>query len=215
MNDIFRAIREFGIVPVVKIEGVESALLLANALKAGGLPCAEITFRTAAAKEVISCITRNMPDMLVGAGTVINIKQAEEALEAGAHFIVSPGYSASMVDWCQTRGIPVIPGVATPTEIIMALDKGLNILKLFPAEVIGGLHLIKALSAVYDEVRFIPTGGIVAENLLDYLRAPAVLACGGSWLVSNQLIFAGKFDEIQRLTEEAVCIVRHARGREL
>ena len=208
---ILQQMRDFGIVPVVAIAQAEDAIHLGQALLDGGLPCAEITFRTAAAEEAIKRIASELPDILVGAGTVLNVDQAKRAVSAGARFIVSPGFDAKVVSWCLKQGIVVTPGVATPTEINMALDHGLSILKFFPAEALGGVKTLKAISAPYVNVKFIPTGGVTLENLADYLRLPSVHACGGSWLVKRSLIDAGDFDEIARRSREALEVVRQVR----
>jgi 2-dehydro-3-deoxyphosphogluconate aldolase/(4S)-4-hydroxy-2-oxoglutarate aldolase len=211
MNDVLTQIEQFGVVPVVAIDAVDHALGLGRALIDGGLPCAEITFRTAAAADVIQAMTSNYPEMLVGAGTVLTVAQAQKAADAGARFVVTPGFDAAVVDWCIERDMPVTPGVMTPTEINMALNKGLTELKFFPAETAGGVKTLKAISGPYGGVRFIPTGGINAANLTDYLRLPVVIACGGSWLVKKQLIADGEFDRIAELTAEAIEIVKTAR----
>lgn len=204
MQTILNRIEAMGIVPVVKIDNADQAVPLARALQAGGLPIAEITFRTAAAEQAIRNIVANVPDMLVGAGTVLTTEQAERAIAAGARFIVTPGLSAGVVQCCQKHGMPITPGVATPTDIQAALDLGLEVLKFFPAESSGGIASLKAMSAPYGSVRFIPTGGIAADNLVAYLAFPKVLACGGSWMVKDALIKAGQFDTITRLTREAL-----------
>ncbi len=212
MNDMLDTLGRLGLVPVVKIEQAEDAVDLGKALSAGGLPCAEITFRTAAAEEAIRRIASNLPDVILGAGTVLTVDQADRAVSAGAQFIVSPGFNQKVVDWCLNNEIPVTPGVATPTEIDMALEVGLSILKFFPAEAMGGIKTLKAISAPYGGVKFIPTGGINRDNLADYLAQPSVHCCGGSWLVKANLISAGKFDEITQLAQEAVSVVRQVRG---
>lgn len=212
MTDLLEKLGRLGVVPVVKIERAEDAVGLGRALLAGGLPCAEITFRTAAAEDAIRRISSSLPEIIVGAGTVLTVDQASKAVSAGARFIVSPGFNQKVVDWCLQNEIPVTPGVVTPTEIDMALDRGLNILKFFPAEAIGGIAVLKAISAPYGGVKFIPTGGINRNNLADYLALPSVHCCGGSWLVKANLISAGKFDEITQLTREAMSVVRRARG---
>lgn len=212
MTDLLEKLGVLGVVPVVEIERAEDAVELGRALMAGGLPCAEITFRTAAAEEAIRRISSSLPEIIVGAGTVLSVDQANRAASAGAQFIVSPGFNQKVVDWCLQNEIPVTPGVLTPTEIDMALDRGLKILKFFPAEAMGGIAVLKAISAPYRGVKFIPTGGISKDNLADYLALPSVHCCGGSWLVKASLISAGKFDEITRLTQEAVSIVRRVRG---
>jgi len=212
MTDHLEKLGILGVVPVVKIERAENAVALGRALLAGGLPCAEITFRTAAAEEAIGQMASRLPEITVGAGTVLSAEQASKAVSAGAQFIVSPGFNQKVVDWCLQNEIPVTPGVVTPTEIDMALDRGLNILKFFPAEAMGGIATLKAISAPYGGVKFIPTGGISLSNLADYLTLPSVHCCGGSWLVEASLISAGKFDEITRLTQEAMSVVRRVRG---
>jgi len=205
-------LRQLGIIPVVSLERVESAIPLAEALLNGGLPCAEITFRTAAAEPAIRAISKAFPEILVGAGTVLTEEQIERAIAAGAKFIVSPGFSPAVVNFCQERHIPIFPGVCTPTDIQNALETGLTMLKFFPADAFGGLKTLKALSAPFPHVEFIPTGGITAANLEEYLSFKKVLACGGSWMVKNELINDGNFAEITRLTAEAVALKRKARG---
>jgi 2-dehydro-3-deoxyphosphogluconate aldolase/(4S)-4-hydroxy-2-oxoglutarate aldolase len=212
MEKILEKIGQLGVVPVVAISRPEDASALGEALMKAGLACAEITFRTAAAEEVIKQLSMAFPEMLVGAGTVLTVGQAESAVRAGARFIVSPGFDAKIVDWCRERDMLVTPGVATPTEINMALDKGLHVLKFFPAEALGGVKTLKAIAAPYKGVKFIPTGGVEAENLKDYLSLPAVHACGGSWMVKASLIDSGKFDEITSLAREALQIVQQVRG---
>jgi 2-dehydro-3-deoxyphosphogluconate aldolase/(4S)-4-hydroxy-2-oxoglutarate aldolase len=212
MKDVLDTLGRLGVVPVVKIERAEDAVELGRALLAGGLPCAEITFRTAAAEEAIRRIASSLTDIILGAGTVLSVDQADRAVSAGARFIVSPGFNHKVVDWCLRNEIPVTPGVATPTEIDMALDKGLDILKFFPAEALGGIKTLKAIAAPYVGIKFIPTGGVNQDNLGDYLAHPSVHCCGGSWLVKASLISAGKFDEITQLTREAVSVVRQVRG---
>ncbi len=207
MNDILQKIGDLGIVPVVKIDDAKDAVPLAQALKDGGLPLAEITFRTAAAEESIRKICAAHPDMLVGAGTVLTTDQADRAVKAGAKFIVTPGFSSAVVKHCTERKIPITPGVATPTEIQMALEHGLEVVKFFPADAFGGIKTLKAMSAPFGKVQFIPTGGISAANLAEYILFPKVLACGGSWMVKDELIKAGKFAEIAKLTREAIEIM--------
>lgn len=215
MSQILERLGELTLVPVVKIERAGDAYKLGEALLDGGLPCAEITFRTEAAEEAIRSITSNLPEIITGAGTVLTAAHAERAVRAGAQFIVAPGFNPRVVDWCLENNVPVTPGVATPTEIDMALDKGLNILKFFPAQAMGGIAILKAIAGPYGGVRFIPTGGLNAQNLADYLELPMVHACGGSWFVEASLISTGNFGEITRLTREAVAIVhqhRHTGG---
>jgi 2-dehydro-3-deoxyphosphogluconate aldolase/(4S)-4-hydroxy-2-oxoglutarate aldolase len=211
-TDIVQLLGQVGIVPVVKIDRVEEAVPLAEALLAGGLPCAEITFRTAAAAAAIRAIADNCAGMLVGAGTVLDVGQAEQALAAGAQFVVSPGFSPAVVDWCLAHDLAVLPGIATPSDVMAALEKGLRVLKFFPAEAYGGIATLKALSAPFAGVKYVPTGGVSAKNMADYLALPAVHAVGGSWMVEPRLIAAGQFAEITRLAAEAVAIARQVRA---
>jgi len=204
MNDILKKIGEIGIVPVVKIDDAKDAVPLAKALIEGGLPVAEITFRTSAAEQAIRNIVSALPGMLVGAGTVLNVEQVKRAVDAGAKFIVSPGFNPSVVDYCVSNGIPVAPGCSNPSDIEIALGYNLDVVKFFPAEAFGGLAALKAMSAPYGMMRFVPTGGISAENLNSYLSFDKVLACGGSWMVKDELIKKGNFEEITRITKEAV-----------
>jgi len=207
MNEILERIGELGIVPVVKIEKAEDALPLGRALIDGDLPIAEITFRTSAAEESIKSLTKELPTLLVGAGTVLTIEQAKEAVSAGAQFIVSPGFNSKVVDYCLENNIPVTPGINNPTQIEMALERGIEVVKFFPAEASGGLPLLESMSAPYTGIKFIPTGGINLNNLTSYLSNNKVHACGGSWMVKPELISSGNFDEITRLTKEAVSIM--------
>lgn len=212
MKNSIETLGELGVVPVVAIEDAKDAVPLGQALIDGGLPCAEITFRTTAAAEAIAELAQNLPQVLLGAGTILSAEQASQAVEAGAKFIVSPGFDPFVVDWCIEHQVPIMPGVATPTEISMALNKGLTILKFFPAEVAGGVKALKAIAGPFVGVKFVPTGGINPANLPDYLALPVVHACGGSWLVKRKLINEGSFDEISRLTKEAIEIVQRIRG---
>lgn len=213
MTDILQQLGHLGLIPVVAIENAQDAPKLGQALLDGGLPCAEITFRTAAAEEAIRLMKAECPDVLVGAGTVLSIEQAQKAVAAGAKFIVSPGFDTDVVDWCLASNVPVTPGVVTPTEVAMALKKGLNVLKFFPAEAAGGGKLLKSIAAPYGQVKFIPTGGINAQNLADYLSLPMVHACGGSWVVTKQLIASGEFNQIASLVREAVGVVKQIKQR--
>ena len=212
MNKILNRLGTMSVVPVVAIEDAADAPKLGRALMAGGLPCAEITFRTAAAEEAIRAMTAETPEVLVGAGTVLTVEQAETAVSAGAKFIVTPGFDAAVVDYCIENSVPITPGVMTPTEINMALNKGLRLLKFFPAEAAGGVKTLKAIGGPYSGVTFIPTGGISPANLADYLALPMVHACGGSWLVKKQLISGGEFGKIEKLAAEAVTLVQQLRG---
>jgi 2-dehydro-3-deoxyphosphogluconate aldolase/(4S)-4-hydroxy-2-oxoglutarate aldolase len=205
--DIHQRIEELKIVPVVKIDHIEDAKPLAEALIAGGLPIAEVTFRTEAAYEVIQAMAE-IPEMLVGAGTVINVAQAKLAMDAGAKFIVSPGLSVEVVKFAQENNIPVFPGVCTPTEVMAAIALELPVVKFFPAEAYGGLNTIQALAGPFGNIRFMPTGGISERNIMEYLANPKIIACGGSWMVKDSLIQEKKFDEIQKITASAVKLVR-------
>ena len=211
MNDMMKKLNRIGIVPVVVLESAEDALPLAEQLAAGGLPCAEVTFRTAAAEESIR-MAKAFPDMIVGAGTVLTCEQADRAVDAGAKFIVSPGFNPKVTEHVLKKGVPMTPGVCTPTEIEAALQFDLDVLKFFPAEPSGGLKMIKALAAPYVGLHFMPTGGINAENVRDYLKYDRIVACGGSWMVSGRLVKEGNFAEIGRLVREAAGIVREIRG---
>ena len=211
-DNVLEQLGKTGIVPVVVLEDCEQALPLAEALMKGGLPCAEITFRTDAAEESIRRITKAFPDMLVGAGTVLTTEQADRAIDAGAKFIVAPGLNPKVVRHVLSKNIPMCPGTCTPSDIEGALELGLNHVKFFPAEPSGGLKMIKAIASAYVNVRFMPTGGINADNVKDYLAYHKVFACGGSWMVKGDLIKAGRFDEIERLVKEAVSIVKEIRG---
>lgn len=204
MNDILVKIGQYGIVPVVKIDNANDAVPLGKALIEGGLPVAEITFRTAAAKEAIENISKELPEILVGAGTVLSVEQVKQAVDAGAKFIVSPGFNPEVVKYCVDNNIPITPGCSNPTDIEMALGYGLEVVKFFPAESFGGLGTLKAMSAPYGSIKFIPTGGINENNLNDYLSFNKVLACGGSWMVKDDLIKSGKFETITAMTKEAV-----------
>lgn len=204
MKSVFEKIHEIGIVPVIALEDVNAARPLAEALLRGGIACAEVTFRTAAAADTIRIMSEEYPELLVGAGTVLTTQQADEAWEAGASFIVSPGLNPKTVEHCINREMPVLPGVVTPSEIELALSLGLTTVKFFPAEAAGGIKMIKAMSAPYGNVRFMPTGGISLANMGDYLSFSKVIACGGSWMVKKELIEQGRFDTIAKLSAEAM-----------
>ena len=204
MHPVLKKIHALGIVPVVKVDTPAHALPLGEALLAGDLPVAEITFRTSAAEESIRRLSGELPGLLVGAGTVLNREQAASAVKAGAKFIVSPGFNEPVVDYCLEHEVPVTPGVNSPTQIEQGLYKGLQVLKFFPAEASGGLKLLKSMSAPYNDIKFVPTGGIKSENMHDYLSFSKVLAIGGSWMVKPELISGERFDEITRITREAV-----------
>lgn len=211
MNDIFRKIERIGIVPVVVIEEAKQAYPLGKALCDGGLPCAEITFRTSEAPQAIHLMRKEYPKMLIGAGTVLTREQVDLAIEAGAGFIVSPGLNPNVVKYCQERNVPVIPGIVTPGELEHALSLGLKTVKFFPAELSGGVKMLKTLASVYGDVKFLPTGGISAENVLEYLKVDQVFACGGSWMVKKQLVEEGKFDTIMKLCRQASELVKERR----
>ena len=204
MNDVVKQLSLIGIVPVIKIDDAKDAAPLAKALIDGGLPCAEVTFRTAAAKDAIAVISREFPDMIVGAGTVLTKEQVDDAIEAGAKFIVSPGFNPTIVKYCQEKGCPIVPGINNPSGVEAALELGLDCVKFFPAEQAGGLEMIKAMSAPYGNVKFMPTGGINPKNVNDYLAFPKILCCGGSWMVKSDMISAGDFEGITALVREAV-----------
>ena len=209
---IFEQFSKIGIIPVVVLDDPKDAAPLAKALCENGLPCAEVTFRTDAAEESIRAISKKFPDMFVGAGTVLTTEQVDRAIGAGAKFIVSPGLNPKVVEYCIKKGYPITPGIMTPTELEVALGFGLDVVKFFPAENAGGLKMIKAMSAPYTMMKFMPTGGINATNVRDYLACDKILACGGSWMVKGDLINAGNFAEIEKLTREAAAIVKEVRG---
>lgn len=204
MNEVLSSIQKMGIVPVVKLDDAKDAVPLAKALCEGGLPCAEVTFRTAAAEESIRLMREAYPDMLIGAGTVLTTEQVDLAVNAGATFIVSPGLNPKVVRYCVDKSIPITPGCANPSDIEAAIELGLEVVKFFPAEAAGGLPMIKAMSAPYVNMKFMPTGGINAKNINSYLDFPKIIACGGSWMVSDDLVKAGDFDKITALTKEAI-----------
>ena len=212
MNEVLKQIEKIGIVPVVVLEDTKDAEPLGKALCEGGLPCAEVTFRTDAAEESIRIMAEKFPEMLVGAGTVLTIDQVDRAVNAGAKFIVSPGLNPKVVAYCVEKGIPVTPGTANPSNVEQALEFGLDVVKFFPAEQAGGLAYIKAIAAPYAGVKFMPTGGINANNVKEYLACNKILACGGSWMVKGNLIKAGEFDKITDLVKEAANIVKEIRG---
>ena len=201
--NITEQIQNLAVVPVVVLEDTEDALPLAKALCEGGLPCAEVTFRTDAAEESIKIMTEAFPDMLVGAGTVLTAEQVDQAVKAGAKFIVSPGFDPEIVDYCILKDIPVFPGCITPSEVAQAVKRGLKVIKFFPAEQFGGIAAIKALAAPYTDIKFMPTGGINPKNLENYLSDDKIIACGGSWMVKGDLVKAGEFEKIRELTAEA------------
>ena len=212
MNQIIEQFKKIGIIPVVVLNDAKDALPLGKALCDGGLPCAEVTFRTEAAEESIRLMAEAYPKLLVGAGTVLTREQVDRAVNAGARFIVSPGLNPAIVTYCREKGIPVLPGVITPSEIAKALELGLEVVKFFPAEPAGGLKMIQAMGAAYTTLKFMPTGGINAQNVKDYLKSNKIIACGGSWMVKGEMIDEGRFDEIISLCWEAAAIVKEIRG---
>jgi 2-dehydro-3-deoxyphosphogluconate aldolase/(4S)-4-hydroxy-2-oxoglutarate aldolase len=207
MNEMLMKLQKVGIVPVIKLDDAKDAVPLAKALVEGGLPCAEVTFRTAAAEESIRLMRQAYPDMLIGAGTVLTTEQVDKAVAAGATFIVSPGLNPKVVRYCVEKGIPITPGCSNPSDIEVAIELGLDVVKFFPAEAAGGLAMIKAMAAPYVNMKFMPTGGINAKNLLSYLDFPKIIACGGSWMVNDEMVKAGEFDKITALTREAVSLM--------
>ena len=212
MTEMMQQLKKIGIIPVVVLNDASDALPLARCLMEGGLPCAEVTFRTAAAEESIRLMAKEFPDMIVGAGTVLTTEQADRAIGAGSKFIVSPGFNPKVTEYVLKKGVPMTPGVCTPTEIEAAMSLGLDVLKFFPAEPSGGLGMIKAVCAAYVKLQIMPTGGINANNVRDYLKYDKIVACGGSWMVNGKLIAEGKFDEIENLVREAANIVKEIRG---
>ena len=211
MNEVLEKIRKIGIVPVVVLNDAKDAEPLAKALCNGGLPCAEVTFRTDAAEESIRIMSEKYPEMLVGAGTVLTTEQVDRAVAAGAKFIVSPGLNPKIVKYCVEKNIPVTPGICTPSEAEQAIENGLEVVKFFPAEPAGGLKYIRAIAAPYTMMKFMPTGGVNPQNVREYLAYDRIAACGGSWMVKNTMIENNEFDRIEELVKEAVEIVKESR----
>ena len=211
MKNILSEIEKTGIVPVVKLNDANKAIPLCNALLAGGINVAEITFRTACAPEVIKAIATSCPDMIVGAGTIINVEQAKQAIDCGAKFIVSPGYSSEIVKFCQNQNVAVIPGCITPTEIMQAIADGLEVVKFFPAKEFGGLATMKALSAPFGKIRFMPTGGVSLDNLKEFASAKFIVACGGTYMVKENLIDSENYEEITRLSKLSTDIIKEVK----
>lgn len=212
MENVLQQFEKVGIIPVVVLEDAAYAKRLGDALIAGGLPCAEVTFRTDAAEDSIRIMSQQCPGLLVGAGTVLTVEQVDRAMAAGAQFIVSPGMNEKVVQYCQKKEIPVVPGVLTPGEIEHAIELGLETVKFFPAEPSGGLPMIKALGAAYTKLRFMPTGGINIDNVVDYLKCDKILACGGSWMVKADLVKNEQFGKIEELCQQAASLVAEVRG---
>ncbi|MFX1418579.1 MAG: bifunctional 4-hydroxy-2-oxoglutarate aldolase/2-dehydro-3-deoxy-phosphogluconate aldolase [Promethearchaeota archaeon] len=205
---VYKKIEDLKIIPVAVIDNANNAVPLGNVLIDAGLPIIEITFRTEAAVETIKRLTSGLPDILVGAGTVLKVDQVKNAMKVGAKFIVTPGFNPKIVDFCIRNKIPIIPGVNTPTMVEWALDKGLKIVKFFPANLSGGVEMLKALSGPYPEIKFIPTGGINEDSIIKYLKLSNVIACGGSWIVKKDLILSGKFVEIKKLITNVLSLIK-------
>jgi 2-dehydro-3-deoxyphosphogluconate aldolase/(4S)-4-hydroxy-2-oxoglutarate aldolase len=208
MDTILEKIGLLGILPIATVEDENKAVMLAQTLYECGLPIIEVTFRTQAASSVIERIAKSFPQMLIGAGTILTINQVRTAIDAGACFVVSPGFNPKVVEYCIGKSIPIIPGVLTPTEFQYAIEYGLEVLKYFPAEASGGLSYLKAVAAPFGNLKFIPTGGIEQSTLLSYLQFPKVLACGGSWMIQPEMIRTGQFEKIAELTRKAVACVK-------
>ena len=213
MKETADKIHEYGVVPVVVINDAKDAGMLADVLCEEGLPCAEVTFRTAAAKDAIRMMADEQPEMLVGAGTVLTVEQVEQAIEAGAKFIVSPGFDPEIVDYCISKNIAVFPGCVTPSEAAQAVKRGMKVVKFFPAQQFGGVSTVKALAAPYTTLKFMPTGGVNMENLESYLSCDKVIACGGSWMVKSELIESGQFEKIRQMTRQTVETVAAIRSK--
>ena len=209
---VIKKIGDLKLIPVAVIEDIEKTHTLGKTLLNAGLPIIEVTFRTKAAADCISILKDKIPNLLVGAGTVLKIEQVKAAISAGAQFIVTPGFNPKIVDYCIENTITIIPGVNTPTMVEWALDKGLKVVKFFPANLSGGTYMLKSLAGPYPEIKFVPTGGINSENLIEYLKLSNVIACGGSWIVKKDLISSGQFDEIKRLTKTAISLINSEIG---
>ncbi len=210
--NIAEQFEKIGVVPVVALDDAKDAKNLAKALVEGGLPCAEVTFRTDAAEDAIRIMSEAYPEMIVGAGTVLTIDQVDRAMAAGGKFIVSPGFDPEIVDYCIEKGYPVFPGLITPSELAQAVKRGLKVVKFFPAESFGGVSTIKNLAAPYNMVKFMPTGGVNLKNLRNYLEYDRILCCGGTWMVKKDMIQAGEFDKIREIAAEAAAMVKEIRG---
>ena len=207
MNDIVNQIEKLKVVPVIAIQDLNDAEHLADAMTAGGIPCAEITLRTDAGLATIELLAKRS-DFLVGAGTVHNADQAQAVIDAGAKFVVAPGFNPKTVSKCIEQQVPIFPGISSPTDLEQALEFGLDVVKFFPAEAMGGVRTLKAFHGPYHTLRFMPTGGVSMANLKDYLSLPFVIGCGGSWMAKGDLIAAGRFDEITRLSAETMTMVK-------
>lgn len=211
-NGFYAQLEKTGVVPVVVLEKVEDAVPMANALVAGGLPAAEVTFRTAAAADCIKKMADECPDILVGAGTVVNLEQCKRAVEAGAKFIVSPGYDEQIIDWCLENEVNLVPGGVTPAELTYLINRGFDITKFFPANLYGGLKALEALAAVFVGHRFMPTGGVIPDNVREFLGSKAIIAAGGTWMVKPNLFADGDFSRVEALAAEAAAAVQEVRG---
>lgn len=214
MEAVLGALASCGVIPVVRLPRVELAVPLALVLRDAGLPCLEVTFRAVGAGEAIAAIRRHVPQVVVGAGTVLTVEQASEAIDAGAAFVVAPGTNPAVVEHVVARGTPMIPGVATPSEIESNLARGIATMKLFPAEVLGGVAFLRAVHGPYPGVRFVPTGGVSAANLAAYLAVPNVLACGGTWIAPSDRLEAGDLEAVAATAAKAASIVRRVRSEE-
>lgn len=210
--DVYQKIKELKLIPVAVINNADDAVPLGEALIEAGLPIIEVTFRTEAAVESIKRLTKKIPEIIVGAGTVLKVDQVKDVIETGAHFIVTPGFNPKIVDYCIQVKIPIIPGVNTPTMVEWALEKGLRIVKFFPANLSGGPDMLKSLAGPYPEMKFVPTGGINTDTVIEYLKLSNVIACGGSWIVKKDLISSGQFEEIKRLTKTAISLINSEIG---
>ena len=206
--DVLEKIRELKIIPVATIENTNDAIPLGEALIEGGLPIIEITFRTESATQSIETLAKRFPNLLIGAGTVLKVDQVKKAINAGAQFIVTPGFNPKVVDYCIEQNIPIIPGVNTPTMVEWALERAINVVKFFPANLSGGVLMLKSLAGPYPEMRFVPTGGIDNKSLIEYLKLNNVVACGGSWIVKKELISSGQFEDIKNLIKEAISAIK-------
>ncbi len=206
MADLSQMFAKPGVVPLVELVSAEAAVPTAQALLQGGLPCVEVALRTPAALESIRLIRNGVPGLYLGAGTVLEVSQVDQVVDLGVDFVVTPGFNPAVVDRCRELSVPVLPGVATPTEIDMAHLRGIDVLKFFPAQALGGVRYLKAIAGPYRTVRFVPTGGINPENLAEYLALPNVLACAGSWIAPPDLVKAGDFEGVQRLAAAAAAI---------
>lgn len=206
--DVFKTIEKYKLVPVAIIENYNDAIPLAKTLEEAGLPIIEVTFRTEVAEKAILIISREMPNILIGAGTVLKVDQVKKAVQAGAKFIVTPGFNPTVVDYCVKKNIVIIPGLNTPSMIEWGLERGLNTFKFFPADLSGGPKMLKNLAGPYPNVRFMPTGGINNDSLIEYLKLDNVVACGGSWIVKKELISTRNFEEIKKLTVNALSIIK-------